>query len=114
MTSPMMTTDDNTEAATQAQLLFESCREEPPLQPELEEYDLALPTAGMKKELQAMWEFVVDDEVHNTGGNTTPGRRLLQGDCQAPQNSTHRAPVLPRRWEHYNVFEGVASRPAPA
>lgn len=53
----------------QADLQFEACRGEPLFDASIEEFDLNLTTNGMKKELQAMKDFGVYDEVHNTSDN---------------------------------------------
>lgn len=86
-----MTSDDQGETTTQAELHFETCRNEPLLDPEKECYDSVATRAGMETELQAMKDFGVYGDV-STSGNK---ERYL-------------ADALPKMW--VTRPKGIASR----
>lgn len=60
---PITAPDDEEEKTTKAEIQHEACREEPPLDLDKEEDDVALTTTVTKKELPAMRDFSVCDET---------------------------------------------------
>lgn len=60
---------DDAKNVAHAEIQHEACREDLLLDPEAEEYDIALTTLGVKKKLQAMKDFGVDDETSTGGDN---------------------------------------------
>lgn len=62
----MTSRDDKDETTTHAELRFETCREEPRLDPEHEAYDA---TAGLDEELLVLTDFGASDEVSTSGDN---------------------------------------------
>lgn len=59
----MTTPDGETDKHAQAEIRLKACHEEPLVTPSKEEYDLDLTAAGTDKELRAMRDFGVYEEV---------------------------------------------------